>query len=524
VAAPAFTSTAAPLRRSEYEAQLQQLAIRYRNDPLAFCLGAWRWGKGSLEDMQLKVWQRRRLDWIGQQLRAMEGQPHQKVRVATATGHGVGKSALMAMLSHWAMATGVDCRGVVTANTDLQLSTKTWAEMEKWNKLCIFGHWFQVTGAAIAATGGRRRSWRVDKVPWSSHTSEAFAGLHNARKRLIIFFDEASAIDDGIWEVTEGALTDEYTQILWIVFGNPTRTTGRFHRCFGADRDRWECEHLDAREVEGTDKQQIDEWAEDYGEDSDFFRVRVRGLFPRMSDMQFISTDAVDAARKREGCCRPHDPLIMGIDVARGGDCESVITFRKGKDARSIPSLHFRGRHTEQMKLLTYRAADEWRRYGVDAIFVDADGVGAGVYEDLLDLGAPVIGVRSGRNANDPRWGNKRAECWGELRDWLENGGAIEDDEQLATDLCGPEYQFKKKSNALILTPKEDMERILGLHSPDRGDALAYTFYAPVAPRANAGGPDLPTQVGTQYDVLKGPPAQHASYDVLRHPLNLEWR
>ena len=515
------------MQRSEYEQRLHDMAVIYRNDPLGFCLAAWPWGEGSLEHEKLKEWQHRRLGWIGKQLEFLDGKPSQKIRIATATGHGVGKSALMAMLTHWAMATGVDCRGVITANTDLQLTTKTWSEMAKWNELCLFGHWFHLTGAAISATGGKKRGWRIDKVPWSAHTSEAFAGLHNARKRLVIFYDEASAIDDSIWEVTEGALTDEYTQILWIVFGNPTRTTGRFHACFGADRDFWATEHLDSRDVEGTDKEEIGRWAEKYGEDSDFFRVRVRGLFPRMSDMQFISTDIVSESRKREGTCRPFDPLIMGIDVARGGDCESVISFRKGFDAKSIPSLHFRGRHTEQMKLLTARAAEEWRRYQVDAIFIDADGVGAGPYEDLQVLGLPVIGVRSGRSATDPRWGNKRAECWGELRDWIENGGAIEDDEQLCTDLCGPEYRFKTKSNALILTPKDEMERTLGLHSPDRADALAYTFYSPVAPRSHAGGPDMGmVHQGTQYDPLKGVPSQHGygrAYDRAERPINMKW-
>jgi hypothetical protein len=52
---------------------------------------------------------------------------------------------------------------------------------------------------------------------------EAFAGLHNQGRRILVVFDEASAIPDLIWETTEGALTDEQTEILWLVCGNPTR-------------------------------------------------------------------------------------------------------------------------------------------------------------------------------------------------------------------------------------------------------------------------------------------------------------
>ena len=69
-------------------------------------------------------------------------------------------------------------------------------------------------------------------VPWSERNTEAFAGLHNKGKRILLIFDEASAIPDVIWEVSEGALTDEGTQIIWCVFGNPTRNTGRFKGCF----------------------------------------------------------------------------------------------------------------------------------------------------------------------------------------------------------------------------------------------------------------------------------------------------
>jgi hypothetical protein len=366
-----------------------------------------------------------------------------------------------------------------------------------------------VTNTSIQATGSHERSWRVDKIPWSEHNPEAFAGLHNQGRRLIVFFDEASAIANSIWEVAEGALTDEYTQIVFLVFGNPTRTTGYFHECFGRNRAVWHGVHLDAREIEGTNKEQIARWEQQYGEDSDFFRVRVRGQFPRMSDLQFIPNDTVRAAQLREATSRPSDPFIMGVDVARGGSNESVIAFRKGFDARTQRWIKYRGRHTEDLKQLSGRVLAEAERYKPDMIFVDGDGVGAGVYEDIRDHGYPVTECRSGRAAVDDRYANKRAEMWAEMRSWLERGGAIDDmDHQLATDLCGPEYHFMRKSNAICLTAKDDMERLLGLASPDSADALALTFYQPVEQRPWAGGPDAPTQHKVGYDPLYGPPEQ----------------
>ena len=124
------------------------------------------------------------------------------------------------------------------------------------------------------------KTWRADFVPWSEHNTEAFAGLHNKGKRIVLIFDEASAIADKVWEVAEGALTDEGTEIIWIAFGNPTRNVGRFRECFRRFKHPVEGRQIDSRTVEGTNKEQIAKWAADYGEDSDFFKVRVRGMFP----------------------------------------------------------------------------------------------------------------------------------------------------------------------------------------------------------------------------------------------------
>ena len=112
---------------------------------------------------------------------------------------------------------------------------------------------------------------------------------------LMILFDEASAIDDRIWEVCEGAMSDANTELLWFAFGNPTRNTGRFRECFdGRFRDRWITHQIDSREVKITNKKQIAEWIADYTEDSDFARVRIRGVFPR----------AGQYAVHRLGCCQ----------------------------------------------------------------------------------------------------------------------------------------------------------------------------------------------------------------------------
>src|SRR5690606_35574188 len=143
---------------------------------------------------------------------------------------------------------------------------KTWPEVSKWHRLAIDRDLFECTATALYSKDrGHEKTWRIDAVTWSENNTEAFAGLHNAGKRILVLFDEASAIADKVWEVTEGALTDANTQIAWCVFGNPTVATGRFRECFRKNRHRWKTWQIDSRTVEGINKTQLDKWVEDHG-------------------------------------------------------------------------------------------------------------------------------------------------------------------------------------------------------------------------------------------------------------------
>lgn len=448
-------------------------------DPLGFVRYAFPWGepgtvlagKSGPDEWQIKV-----LEDVRNGLTLTAA-----IQEAVASGHGVGKTALVSWLLLWAVSTHPDTRGVVTANTENQLRTKTWAELSKWFRLCICHHWFKLTATALfSATPGHEKTWRIDAVPWSENNTEAFAGLHNEGRRIIVVFDEASAIPDVIWETTEGALTDANTEILWFAFGNPTRNTGRFKECFGRFRHRWSTQQVDSRSVDITNKEQIAQWVADYGEDSDFVRVRVRGVFPRAGSTQFIAGDVADHARGRDASFIPSDPLVIGVDVARFGDDQTVIAFRRGRDARSIPWITLRGQDTMQVAA---QVAEAVRAYNPAAVFVDEGGLGAGVVDRLKQLRVKVIGINFGSKPDrfviddDVKVRNKRAEMWALMRSWL-TGGAIPDDHELVADLTGVEYGYDE-NQAIQLEKKEHMKK-RGLASPDKGDALALTFAYPV--------------------------------------------
>jgi hypothetical protein len=474
------------------------------DDPLAFVQTTFPWGEGELEDMHGPTdWQRRVLEHIRDSLKNGYGHPHAvngAIRIARSSGHGIGKSTLVAWIILWAMSTCEDCRGVVTANTKTQLETKTRAELAKWHRLSLVSNMFQMAASAlISADSKHEMTWRFDFIPWSENNPEAFAGLHNKGKRLLVIFDEASWISDCIWETAEGALTDVDTEIIWCVFGNPTRNTGRFRDCFGRFRSIWNCETIDARDVPfNTNRKLHDEWIKTYGEDSDFVRVRVRGVFPRAGSMQFIPSNDVDEAQGREVLVHNFDPLVLGVDVARYGDDASVIYIRKGRDGRSHPPIKLRGVDT---MTLAGRVSELYNEFKADAVFVDGTGVGGGVVDRLVQLAVPVFDIQFGAKADGLRIGlgdgitfaNKRSEIWGAMREWLK-GGSIPNDPELRDQLIGIEYSYSgTQYNSIQLERKEDMKK-RGLSSPDIADALALTFSLPVTPSAMAGrdGPHPP--------------------------------
>jgi hypothetical protein len=391
-----------------------------------------------------------------------------------------------------------DTKVVITANTENQLRTKTWPEICKWHRLLINSHWFESTATSLYAASKRHeKTWRADAIPWSDTNTEAFAGLHNQGKRLLLIFDEASSIDDKVWEVAEGALTDANTEIIWCVFGNPTRNVGRFKDCFTRLSHRWYHQKVDSRTVDGVAKAQVQAWLEDYGEDSDFFRVRVRGEFPRSGTMQFISSEVVEQARKREPVPLLTDPVIIGVDVARFGDDDSVLCVRRGPWLMAVRS--YNGVDTMALAGIVSAAMVE---FSASAVFVDETGVGGGVIDRLRQLGHFVTGVNNGSRADgmigQETASNKGTEMWCRMREWLKYGSLPKDDEELSQQLVGREFGYNVR-NEITLEKKGDMKR-RGLPSPDKADALSLTFAYPVAAMDQRPRGDMAGRCVTEYD------------------------
>jgi hypothetical protein len=487
---PDIKSTLIPTEFQDFDdidILLADECAQFFDDPLGWVMWAFDWGHGDLNGFDgPDEWQRDELIALGNDIKGNRFNgvdPVDPVRAAIASGHGIGKSALTSWLILFIMSTRPYAKGIVTANTGEQLRTKTWSELGKWRERCIVGHWFEYNngkGSMSLYHKSFPSSWRVDAQTCREENSEAFAGLHAANSTPFYLFDEASAVPSKIWEVAEGGLTDG--EPMFFCFGNPTRNDGKFHDCFNPN-SRWRTKQIDSRNAKMTNKRLIEQWKVDHGEDSDFFRVRVKGQFPKAGDMQFMPSDVVEACQTLPlGQYLGDEPLIMSFDVARGGGDDCRISFRRGDDAKSETSYRITYENSRDTMKMLSKVVMVIERHKPNAIFVDSTGVGGPVHDRLRELGYNSYEVHFGSKADDEsRYYNKTAEMGDRLRKWMMARGRIPNDEQLKRELICREFWHDDKGR-LILERKPDIKTRLG-YSPDWADSMYLLFAMENVPR-----------------------------------------
>ena len=472
------------------DVELAEFVAQFYDNPLGFVRACYPWGdphselrdepgpdqnQGTfLRDLGAEVKRRR-----------FNGQtPVMPILMAASSGHGTGKSVLGAWIADWILSTRPHSIGTCSSNTFPQLESRTWAAIQRWTRLCITSHWFHIRAQGIYHRQFPE-TWKVVAQTCKEEAAQSFAGQHARTSTSWYYFDESSHIPDTIWDVAQGGLTDG--EPMMFAWGQPARKGGRFYEiCFGKLRDRWNVRCIDSRNSRFTNKQLIEEWIRDYGEDSDFVRVRVKGIAPRAGDLQYIDQDRVDAAKRRIVQPFPDDPLVAGFDVSGGGQAWNVVWFRRGADARTIPPIAIPGEHSQERSGILAKLAEVLndRRPGrkVSMLFVDS-AYGAPYVERLKAMGhSNVVEINFGGPSPDRHEANMRAYMWRRMKDWLELGAIPADDVVLETDLTAPGSHLNRRDQ-LVLESKEDMLK-RNVASPDRGDALALTFAAYVPPIA----------------------------------------
>ena len=408
-------------------------------------------------------------------------------RTAVRSCHGSGKTAIAARIVLWFLAAYPDSRVVTTAPTFTQVRDLLWREI--------------ASGVAKGPPGfyGEPNLTRLEITPsWfavglSTRTPEHFQGHH--AEHLLLVVDEASGVDELIYEAAEGFLTAPGARVLLI--GNPTSTSGTFYRAFHSDRALYRTFHISAYDTPNLTGEPVpsalqaalisDDWVQEkrqqWGEDSPMFQVRVMGNFPTEADDQVIGIGQVEDARRREA--DPGQPVVIACDVARYGSDETVIAVRRGNQIRLAKAYN-----GKSLMETAGQITDVARQTGADTfrIVVDDAGLGGGVTDRLKEQGWPVEPFNGGERATQPDlYPNRRSESWFAFQEQIADVD-LDSDEQLAADLVAPRYTLDSAGRRVV-ERKEQTRKRLG-RSPDRADAVLMAF-AP-APRMGASfGPDL---------------------------------
>lgn len=457
-------------------------------DPYGFILYVFPWGEAELEDEEIEDWQRKVLVRLGEELKSQTGVGG-VIRMAVKSGHGVGKSCLMSWLILFFIVTRPDIQIIATANTDSQLRTKLWREVAKWHKKMIphLRHQFEWTATQLKSLENPE-DWYATAIPWNENNPEAMAGAHE--KTVLYLFDESSGIHPVIWETAEGAMTDGGGVLM--AFGNPTQNTGAFYECFNKFAKFWITDTVNCEKVKRVDKKTLEDWREIYGEDSDFYRIRCLGEFPKHGTRQFIPLELVEEAVARRLPPEAYEgfPITIGVDVARYGADKTVFTLRQGPKLILIET--HQGIDTQKTGM---RAAQFINKHSPDGVFIDDVGIGAGVTDYLMHAGfREVMGVNGSRKSRYPDLHrNMRGDCWEDMKEWIGHAD-IPNNDDLIRDLTVIEYSFDTKMR-FILDSKEDLRK-RGERSPDLSDSLALTFAAPVSEQFFEMEEDIPETVG----------------------------
>jgi hypothetical protein len=453
---------------SNPDVELQDACIRFANDPLGFVLYMFPWGEGILSKWSgPDKWHRE----IFAEIKAyLEGDSTLPLQIAVASGHGAAKTTFFAWMNLWFMSCRAHPQVVCTANTESQLTTKSWREVAKWHKMALNRDWFEWTATTFYMKG-HQETWKANAIPWSENNTEAFAGTHE--DNVLVQFDEASKISDKIWEVTDGVLTTKKN--IWIVYGNGTRNVGRFYDCFNKNKKYWKTWQIDSRTCQAANKEYLDRLIEQYGgEESDQALVRVRGMFPRTATRQLISTESIEKCMDFEAEGFEFQPKVMGVDIARFGENSSTICVRQGRKVFDIEVLP-----KQDLMMTAHHVAEAIKRERPMQVFVDGSGIGAGVVDRLRQLNFPVVDVNGGNSSLNPRFLNKRVEMWWTMKEAIENVVELPKNSRLKEELSCIEYDYTDKGR-IRLDRKTDIMDKYGF-SPDLADALAYTYAYPVA-------------------------------------------
>lgn len=416
-------------------------------------------------------------------------------RVAVKSGNGLGKDFTAAVAVLWYVHCHDPAIVLSTAPTFRQVRHVLWRQINRLHRPVA-----EVLGGRMLATRWELAENRY-ALGLSADGADQFQGFHCPN--VLVVVDEAEGVDEEIYEAIDSVMTSRNPTLLLI--GNPTSTSGPFHRAFHEESGIYETITISALDSPNVKNGAVEiaglttaEWVEErraiWGENSDLFRSRVLGEFPAQGEDNLISMDDLNAAiyddagplpaasTPREdgalaGIFLPgmtpsaHGPVVVGVDVARYGSDRTVVLMRRGDRVESVRAFS---------RIDTMAATGQVmlavREHRPDAVNADVIGVGGGLVDRLREQGVVVRGVNvAAAPRRDRMCANLRAEGYQALAQrFRDRRIRIPRDAELIAELADLRYQYDSRGRLLMESKKTVRKR--GARSPDKADALMLAF------------------------------------------------
>ncbi len=407
-----------------------------------------------------------------------DGKARDVLGISIMSGKGTGKDAW----SSWAILWFLSCFlypkvPCVSVSAD-QLNKVLWSEISKWLMHSAIREHFTLQNDKLFFTDltAAERGKRWLAFPKAANPKQTFeeqvetlAGIHEDYLMQVV--DEGSGILENVFQVLEGNMTGPVNLMLLIF--NPTRSKGYAVDTQYKHAERWRTFLWSAEDSPIVDRATIQRLEQDYGRDSNTFRVKVLGLPPLTDEQVLIPWEWIEDAINRPLDPTPFAPLVKGLDCGAGGN-KSVIATRRG------PIVYrFKRNTTPDSVQLSNWAGTDIDAENPDVMRVDTIGIGWAVEGSLREKKGSVIEPADARRTADDqaKFFNKRAEMYWRLREQFQNGTiSIPDDPDLQNQLGAMKCEYYKSQIKIV--DKKKIVQEIG-HSPDEAEALALTYFYP---------------------------------------------
>lgn len=404
-------------------------------------------------------------------------------RISIVSGHGVGKSMLLAILILWFLFVRGQSQVACTSPGKEQMYDVLWKELKKWidkmpEQVADLYQW----ESSHVRMKEAPETWFARAKTSSKENTEALAGVH--ADWVLIAVDEASGVEEPIFETMEGALTSG--NILVFLISNGTRSLGYFYDTHHKDAERWQNYSFSSLESPRVDQRYVDAIVAKYGDDSVQYAIRVKGEFPDegiMDDAGYVQlfneTDLHIVPLDPEW--KPIGRIKAALDASGEGQDKSEWAVRDRMRAGIVAE-----EETSTPASMAIKSLTVLDKFGVDPVdfVIDSFGKGSDVSMEIALATAKLkkpwrtTPVNVGEPCDDEydkaQYVNIRAMMFYRLMLWCRAGGELMDSDRLKDQLLS--IRFKRTGNGRIQIMDKVQMKKLGFPSPDKADALAMTF------------------------------------------------